>query len=325
MNARSVLPARGLAALLGLVLLLAACNFPLAQPPQQDLQGTAAAQTISAQLTLAFATTPTSPVLPATDTPLPPTLPPPTATQPPPPTATQGCTDNSTFVADVTIPDNTNKAAGANFDKTWRLRNTGTCTWTSEYDIVFVDGNIMGGPASQPLPGAVAPGATVDITVDQTAPASNGTHRGNWRLRNNRDVLFGVTFYVQIIVGPTPTPAPEVYSADTMTVDSSFHFDLDEGDSTAGSGSRDAWYHGVSADEKYLEPENGALFKKWGGTAPSFSDCEDAALSGNDISFAEIPQGTWVCYRTNEDRYGRFEVEGMTATTITLDFRTWED
>ncbi len=324
MNDRNVLHARGLGAFLGLAVLVAACNFPLAQPPQ-DLQGTAAAQTISAQLTQVFAATPTSPILPATDTPLPPTLPPPTATQPPPPTATQGCTDNASFVADVTIPDNTNMSPGHSFDKTWRLRNTGTCIWSTEYDVVFVDGNIMGGPASQPLQGSVAPGSNVDVTLDLTAPASNGTHRGNWRLRNNKDILFGVTFYVQIVVGPTATPAPEVYNADTITVDSSYNFDLDEGDATASDASKDAWYHRVSAAEEYLDPQNGAVFKKWGGTAPSFNDCEDASLSGNDIDFDDIPVGTWVCYKTNEDRFGRFEVEGMGDTTITIDFRTWED
>jgi hypothetical protein len=244
---------------------------------------------------------------------------------PPAPTATLGCTDNVTFVADVTIPDNTNMSPGEDFDKTWRLRNSGTCTWNSEYDLVFVDGAIMGGPASKPLTGAVAPGNTVDLTVDLTAPGSNGTHRGNWRLRNNRDVLFGLTFYVQIVVGPTPTPVPEVYEAETMTIDSSYHFDLDDGDSTADSSSRDAQYEAVSDVEQYLKPVNGATFKKWGGSAPSYNDCDDASLSSNKIPMGDIPVGTWVCYETNEGRIGRFEVEGKTTYTWTIDFRTWED
>jgi hypothetical protein len=323
-NDRIVRTAGVAAVSLALALLLTACNFPLAQPTQ-DLQATAAAQTVSAQLTQAFAVTPTVPVVPPSETPVPPTLPPPTATLPPAPTATLGCTDNVTFVADVTIPDNTNMSPGESFDKTWRLRNSGTCTWNSEYDLVFVDGAIMGGPASKPLTGAVAPGNTVDLTVDLTAPGSNGTHRGNWRLRNNRDVLFGLTFYVQIVVGPTSTPAPEVYEAEQMTVNSSFNFDLDEGDSTASDATKDALYYKVSDAEQYIDPQNGAEFKKWGGSAPSYNDCNSASLSGNDISFADLPVGTWVCYETNEGRIGRFEVEGKTTSTITIDFRTWED
>lgn len=324
MNERSVRPARGVAAFLGLAVLVAACNFPLAGPSTQDIQDTAAAQTVSAQLTQAFAVTPTVPQVPPTDTPPPPTSLPPTATLPPTPSATQPCTDIAVFVADVTIPDNTNMDPGEDFDKTWRLRNNGTCTWNSEYDIAFIDGNIMGGPSSKPLAGAVAPGSTVDVTVDLTAPSTNGTHRGNWRLRNNKDVLFGVTFYVQIVVGPTPTPAPEVHETEQMTIDSSYHFDLDEGDATAGSGTRDAWYEAVSAVEQYLTPENGATFKKWGGSPPSYNDCNNASLSSAKISLADLPVGTWVCYETDEGRIGRFEVEGKTTYEWTIDFRTWE-
>src|SRR3990172_1995085 len=125
----------------GLAMLLAACNLPLAQDTQ-DVYATAAAQTVSAQLTQAFAASPTLPVLPATSTPAPPTLPPETATTVPSATSTPGCTDVEVYVADVTIPNNSTKAAGESFKKTWRLRNTGTCTWTTDYDLVFDSGNI---------------------------------------------------------------------------------------------------------------------------------------------------------------------------------------
>ena len=73
MNHQYALPARALIALVGLSLFVGACNFP-AGPSTQDLLATAAAQTVSAQLTQAFAVSPTLPVLPATETPLPPTL-----------------------------------------------------------------------------------------------------------------------------------------------------------------------------------------------------------------------------------------------------------
>jgi len=47
------------------------------------------------------------------------------ATQPPP----AGC-DRAQFISDVTVPDGTTFAPGATFTKTWRLKNSGTCTWT---------------------------------------------------------------------------------------------------------------------------------------------------------------------------------------------------
>jgi hypothetical protein len=311
---KSLLSSRS-AALVLLFLAALACGPRAAATP--DAFATSAAATVAAQLSQVAVVSPTDT---PTSTPVPPTsTPAPTAT----PTEAP-CTNNSAFVADVTIPDDTSMTPGQSFDKTWRLRNTGTCTWTIEYDVVFVDGNIMGGPASKPLVGSVAPGSTVDVTLGLTAPATNGTFRGNWRLRNDGGVLFGVTFYVQIIVGPTPTPAPQVHKADTITVNSSFHFDLDAGDPAAPATTKDGWYRAVSAVEQYLTPENGALFKKWGSGVPTFEDCKSAALSGAEISLADLPVGTWVCYRTNEGRYGRFEVEGKTTTTWTIDFRTWK-
>ena len=47
--------------------------------------------------------------------------------------ATQTCTDRAQFVADVTVPDGTRYDPGATFTKTWRLRNIGTCTWTTSW------------------------------------------------------------------------------------------------------------------------------------------------------------------------------------------------
>jgi hypothetical protein len=117
-------------------------------------------------------------------------------------------------VTDVTIPDDTYVPAGDTFTKIWRLRNAGTCTWSPEYALVFDSGNIMGGPPSVPLSANVPPGSTVDLEVDLTAPAADGTHKGNWKLRNADGLLFGIganaskAFWVQIVVGPTPTPEP---------------------------------------------------------------------------------------------------------------------
>jgi len=117
------------------------------------------------------------------------------------------CTDRIGFVADVTIPDNTTLIAGSTFDKTWRLKNTGTCTWNTGYDVVFVAGNRMNGPQVAPLTSTVAPGATVDVKVSLTAPSQDGTYLGEWELRNDRGLLFGLgssgeqPFWVKIKVG----------------------------------------------------------------------------------------------------------------------------
>jgi hypothetical protein len=300
------------------VALLASCNFPR-QPSPQELAATAAAQTVSAQLTELSAASPT---LPPTNTPAPPPATE-TPTPPPPasPTVTPGCTDASQFISDITIPDNTLMTPGQNFTKTWRLRNSGSCAWTTSYDAVFVDGNAMGGPAAAPMAGSVPPNSTVDVSVSMSAPSTNGTFRATYRMRNDKDVLFGTVFYVQIVVGPTPTPTVVVYRTGSLKVNNSFSADLDAGTIT-GDANADVWLHAVSAVERYLDPQNGALLKEMSG-APSYNDCSAAALSGSDVNFTEFGDGSWFCYKTSGGRYGRFEVESLDAGSITLDFRTW--
>jgi hypothetical protein len=125
------------------------------------------------------------------------------------------CTNRATFVADVTIPDNTAIAPGTTFVKTWRLRNSGTCTWTTGYASVFSSGSRMGAASPVPLSTLVSPGNTIDISVPMVAPTAPGTYRGNWLLRSDTGASFGLgssgttPFYVQIRVQTTPpTPAP---------------------------------------------------------------------------------------------------------------------
>ena len=71
----------------------------------------------------------------------------------------------------------------------------------------------MDAPASVQLTaGTVNPGQNIDVSVDMTAPASEGTYRGNWKLREPGDELFGIEnsssglFWVEIEVKePAPT------------------------------------------------------------------------------------------------------------------------
>jgi hypothetical protein len=145
----------------------------------------------------------------------PPTAVPPTVTGTPPTatptrsaTAVPAACDRAQFIADVTVKDGTAFAPGVGFNKTWRLKNIGTCTWTN-YSIIFDRGEKMGGPDSALIPVSVAPGQTVDITIPLTSPTTAGTYRGYWKLKNNTGVPFGigstaaVSFWVEIKVTGT--------------------------------------------------------------------------------------------------------------------------
>lgn len=122
------------------------------------------------------------------------------------PVQPENCINAAAFVADVTIPDDTQLAAGRQFVKTWRVKNEGDCTWGNGYQLVFAEGNQIGGPSAVPLPQSVPPGGEVDLSVSLTAPDTPGTYRGDWLLQAPNGSTFGsrgdYAFYLQIVVTP---------------------------------------------------------------------------------------------------------------------------
>ncbi len=101
------------------------------------------------------------------------------------------------YVKDISVPDGTAINSGTKFTKTWRLTNTGACTWTADYDIVFYTGDKIGGNSSYDLDDTVRPGETVDISIELTAPNNLGTYVGYWKLRNAAGVTFGIGSWAQ--------------------------------------------------------------------------------------------------------------------------------
>lgn len=156
-----------------------------------------------------------TPTSPTTTTPT-------TGASPTPSAPAAACTNLATFVADVTIPDNTVVSPGQALTKTWRLRNRGTCTWGEGYTLAFVSGQAMTTNTSIAVP-VTAPGATVDLSVPMTMPSTAGTFRGNWRLRAPNGGAFGDLVWIIVRVSSTgpagaPAPAPPL-SAAGVTLD----------------------------------------------------------------------------------------------------------
>ena len=100
------------------------------------------------------------------------------------PSSAGTCTDSAAFVADVTVPDNTPVDKGESFTKTWRIRNTGTCTWTLAYTLVFASGEQMSAPDSSPLNGQTKPGNALDISVEMTAPSTAASYRADFEIHD---------------------------------------------------------------------------------------------------------------------------------------------
>src|SRR5512133_1995136 len=103
-----------------------------------------------------------------------------------------GLCNAATFISDVTIPDSSILNPGAALVKTWRLKNSGTCTWTTAYSAVFDSGDQFGGNTSVLIPVNVVPGQTVDITVNMSAPVAAGHYRSYWKLKDTNGIKFGL-------------------------------------------------------------------------------------------------------------------------------------
>jgi hypothetical protein len=187
--------------LLTCVFLLSACGSPASQPTfDVNAIYTAAAQTAQAQTAQTAAVPPTKA---------------PQATQAPLASLTAVITstaapstlcDSALFVTDVTIPDGTLFAYGSSFDKVWKLKNTGTCTWNSSYFIQYENGPLPPVTAKVFLPNSVAPQQTVDVQASFTVQLNSGTNRSNWSLRNASGTIVPISnsyqqnnmFYVEI-------------------------------------------------------------------------------------------------------------------------------
>jgi hypothetical protein len=130
----------------------------------------------------------------------------PTHTPAPTPTIAD-CMNNASFVADVTVPDDTNFKPGEVFDKVWRMRNSGSCPWEAGYTWVYESGDQMGDNTLSEVPPTI-PGADADIRVTLTAPGEPGRYISRWRMRDMNNQPFGQRATVVINVLPSDLSAP---------------------------------------------------------------------------------------------------------------------
>lgn len=229
-------PRQILITIVTVALILTACSAGTPPPPTTDanalntaIVGTTIAQ-FSEQFTQTALAQPTNTTVP-TDTPIPlptfdsstadpnafPTfsLVSPTAgagtgfTQLPsvPAGATQALGDacsNNVFEGDVTIPDGSVIAPGGDFQKIWKVRNSGTCLWDDGYRLVYIGGS---SPDLDPYNfefkksgDFVASGEAVNIAINLTAPCTPGLYEGHWRMQNDQGYYFGTILSVYVEV-----------------------------------------------------------------------------------------------------------------------------
>lgn len=265
-----------------------ACNSPQAQDTPdvsvivartQTAQALASflTQTIPAQATAthSVSTTPAISITPS----------PPISATPVPPSATStqavtqppGCTNAAKFESE-TIPDDTPISASEPFTKTWTLRNTGTCSWTPDYALVFDSGERMNGESPSPIGQLVLPDASAVLSIPLIAPDQPGSYQGFWELSAADGQRFSLgrnadkPFWVQINVTSSSSTIREelgepewveTFTSNTshfyLGTDDDVSFEIDDGSlvMTAYSDSGDQWRvaQSVTVADFYMEAQ----------------------------------------------------------------------
>lgn len=218
---------------------------------------------------------------------------------------------------DVSVEDGMVFKPGDEFTKTWRLVNIGNCVWSEDYAIVWFSGEPMGSARILYLDMPVTPGASVDLSVEMTAPGQNGSYQSNWKIRDAEGVLFGLgpqgdaPFWARITVfdgstptvtpAPTLTPTPIVYKQGEVKFVEAFTFDVDSGGVDAGDD-----------DDISLKLEDGQVTvmplgnvkigrpNTQNGLPPSQKGCVITSLSADEIVLDELTEDVYICYQSSQ-------------------------
>ncbi|TFK95036.1 hypothetical protein K466DRAFT_508551 [Polyporus arcularius HHB13444] len=126
------------------------------------------------------------------------------------------------FVSDNNIPVGQIFPPGAEFVKSWRMRNDGAVDWPESTELVFVAGDRMA-PQSAALSkihvGLVKAGEEVEmVSGEMKAPEVPGKYVSSWRLSDGKGSLFGHSVWVDITVAEMNEPSSDESLASSSVI-----------------------------------------------------------------------------------------------------------
>lgn len=129
-------------------------------------------------------------------------------------TPTNTCTNKAKFIRNLTLNDYVSLTPGKLYTKVWEVMNTGTCTWTPEYIVLFDSGDPFFNTSDIHIPSEVKPGETVEIRYNFYAPSEVNIYEGFWILQDSQQNSFGLgdnsneklhfIFMIEKKINPTP-------------------------------------------------------------------------------------------------------------------------
>jgi Ig-like domain from next to BRCA1 gene len=115
------------------------------------------------------------------------------------PTSTPACTDNLTFLEDLSLPDGAVVHPGDVLDKRWLVENSGSCNWNESYRLKFLSGADLSASIEQSLYPARS-GTKAIIRIVFTAPDEPGTYQSAWQAYDPQGNPFGDPIFIHIVI-----------------------------------------------------------------------------------------------------------------------------
>ncbi|MGB7341422.1 MAG: NBR1-Ig-like domain-containing protein [Phototrophicaceae bacterium] len=184
---------RNLLLTIGLILTLSACALGSSEPIATSTPTNTVEPTSTATVTPTLTLTSTPTLTPMATSTLRPT-----AIVPVP------CTNDLTFIADMSIPDGSVVNVGSTITKVWRVRNDGTCAWNSNYTFRQIGGDAL--TANTITAPVVGSGQIVDmsvtVNVGTNIAAYDALERATFRMFNANGIAFGDSPYIEVAIRP---------------------------------------------------------------------------------------------------------------------------
>jgi hypothetical protein len=261
----------------------------------------------------------------------------------------ESCTNKFALDGSSNIAPGEEFDAGDVFQVDWPIKNTGTCTWTTDYALAFFSGDQLGAPVSIALSTSIDPGDSIVLSVEMTAPSQPDEYISFWKLQDGDGQLFGMETpsnaglrvkieVVQSAGNPSNSMAlavPEIALGNlpnilSVGIDETMLegqcFDLVEGEEVScNDPAADIRYTYSVILGGYLHATNGTLFSDLYESAPGESTCEAEAYSGTPIHLTSL--GNYACLQTEYDGdtvYGWIKPTSNNSGGLTFSYLLWE-
>ena len=187
------------------------------------------------------------------------------------------------------------------------IRNSLNATFNNKISSI----ELTGGAKAMLCDGPNLTGTCKNITAD-TAPLQPSI--------NNKTSSFSI--YLGAPPMPEPPDVPVTYTTGPIVLQQTFLADLDNG-SIVNDSSSDIWYEAETEIEKYITPKNGAMIAVGDGSNRGFEGCSEESFQTERVPLEDMPEGTYVCMKTDEGRISQFRVNGFLGTSMKLGYTTW--